>query len=77
MNDNTEQIMIDFEERIENIEKSKKNKTLIFNTVLYTVSIMLFLLVLAGTIFSYNNYQKVKEKVNDANNNVTTVELKI
>ena len=77
MNDNTEQIMIDFEERIENIEKTKKAKNVMFNTVLYTVSIMLFLLVLAGTIFSYNNYKKAKEKANEINNNITTVELKI
>ena len=73
MNETNEQIKKDFEERIESIENSKKNKTLLFNTVLYTVSILMFLLVLCGTIFSYNNYVKAKEK---ANNSITTVELK-
>ena len=73
MNRTSEQIKKDFEERIESIENSKKNKEVIFNTVLYTVSIMLFLLVLCGTIFSYNNYVKVKER---ANTNIKTIELK-
>ena len=73
MNRTSEQIKKDFEERIESIENSRKNKEVIFNTVLYTVSIMLFLLVLCGTIFSYNNYVKVKER---ANTNIKTIELK-
>ena len=73
MNESNEQIKKDFEERIESIENSKKNKTLLFNTVLYTVSIMMFLLVLCGVIFSYNNYVKAKEK---ANSSITTVELR-
>lgn len=73
MNESNEQIKKDFEERIESIENSKKNKTLLFNTVLYTVSIIMFLLVLCGAIFSYNNYVKAKEK---ANSSITTVELR-
>ena len=76
MGQTSEQIKKEFEERIESIEKSKKNKTFIYNTVLYTVTTMMFLLVLCGTIFSVNNYYKAKEKANQINNNITTVELK-
>ncbi len=75
MNENTEQIKKDFEERIENLEKSKKNKSQMYNTILYTVSIIMFILVLAGTFFSVSNYIKTKDKVN--NSNIKTVELKI
>ncbi len=74
MNETSEQIKKDFEERIESIENYKKNKTFIYNTVLYTVSIMMFILVLCGTIFSINSYNKAKEK---ADNKIETIELKI
>ena len=74
MEQTSEQIKKDFEERIESIEKYKQNKTFIYNTVLYTVSIMMFLIVLCGTIFSVNSYVKAKEK---ANSNIKTIELKI
>ena len=71
----SEQIKKDFEERIESIETHKRNKTFLYNTVLYTVSIMMFILVLCGTIFSINNYIKPKEKA--SNNNIKIIELKI
>ena len=71
----SEQIKKDFEERIESIETHKRNKTFLYNTVLYTVSIMMFILVLCGTIFSINNYIKAKEKA--SNNNIKIIELKI
>ena len=73
MNDINEQVEKEFNERIECIEKAQKKKALIFNTVLYTVSVLMFLLVLCGTIFSYKNYVRAKEK---AENNITTIELK-
>ena len=77
MEQTNEQIKKEFEERIENIENSKKKKSAMFNTVLYTVSILMFLLVLGATIMSYNNYVKAKEKADNANKGVTTLELKI
>ena len=77
MSETSEQIKREFEERIESIEKSQKNRTLIFNTLLYTISIMLFLAVLCATIFSYNNYVSAKNKANDVKNNVKSIELKI
>ncbi len=76
MEQTSERIKKDFEERIESIEKLKEKKSAMLNTVLYTISIIMFLLVLCGTIMSYNNYIKVKDKAN-ANNKVQSVELKI
>ena len=76
MEQTSERIKKDFEERIESIEKLKEKKSAMLNTVLYTISIIMFLLVLCGTIMSYNNYTKVKDKAN-ANNKVQSVELKI
>ncbi len=75
MNQTSEQIKKDFDERIKNIETQNNNKKFMYNTILYTVSIMMFILVLCGTIFSVNSYIKAKEKAE--NNNIKTIELKI
>ena len=71
MNSYSDDIKKEFERQFENIEKNehKEKKTKV--TLAYMCLIVVFLFVLAGTILSYNNYVKAKNKLN---NNVNVVQ---
>ncbi len=71
MNSYSDDIKKEFERQFENIEKDehKEKKTKV--TLAYVCLIVVFLFVLAGTILSYNNYVKAKNK---SNNNVNVVQ---
>ena len=74
MEDTSVNIKLEFEEKINDIEENEKKVNKLKVNFLNIVFVFSFLLVLSGTIISYTNYVKAKEK--PANNN-TVVEIKV
>ena len=68
MNDTNESIKKEFEDTIE-LFKINNNKVKKFKIrMLYVLSIFLFLSVLTGTIISYKNYLKAKDRQTQKDN---------
>mgnify|MGYP007070129253 CR=1 FL=1 len=72
MPEETREIRIDFENQLKKIEKNDKQKSALYTTCLFSLSVLIFLMVLTGTIMSYNNYMRVK---NQTNNSSAVLEL--
>ena len=75
MNDVSNDIKQEFEDKIKSIEDQDKRKTFMVYTIMNVSFIILFLAVLSGTVLSYLNYKEVvnsQANVNDSN----VVELK-
>lgn len=72
MPEETREIRIDFENELKKIEKNDKQKKALYTTCLFSLSFLIFLMVLTGTIMSYHNYMKVKNQIN---NNSAVLEL--
>lgn len=70
-----EEIKKEFNDKIKNIEEVDSNRKKMINTLWYTVGIILFLCVLAGTIVSVKNYFDAKKQQED-NNNIPSVTFK-
>ena len=75
MNINNEEITKEFDLKFNDMEKIDESKKRMRTAVLYTVAIIMFLCVLAGTIVSIKNYFDAK-KIHDNQNNVPVVTLK-
>ena len=63
MEDSSNDIKKEFEEKIKYIEENEEKSKIFKTTLLYSSSIILFIIILIGTIFSYSNYIKTKNKV--------------
>ena len=76
MDSYSDDIKKEFERQFENIEKNehKERKTKV--TLMYVCLIIVFLFVLTGTILSYNNYVKAKNKLNNNVNVIQKVTVK-
>ncbi len=74
MEQSSNNIKQEFEEKIRNIENNNKKLNKMKTYILYILFIFIFILVLSGTILSYNNYQKVKQ---DINKNNKIIEIKV
>ena len=75
MNDDSNDIKQEFEDKIKSIEDQDKPKTFMVYTIMNVSFIILFLAVLSGTVLSYLNYKEVVNSQANVNDN-NVVELK-
>ena len=76
MNDISNDIKQEFEDKIKSIEDSEQRKTSMIYTIMNVSFIILFLAVLSGTVLSYLNYRQVMDSQPKVNNNTNAVELR-
>ena len=62
----------EFDNNFKALEEKARKKTELLNTLLMVLGVFLFVSVLIGTLFSYNNYIKAKEN----SENIQVIEFK-
>ena len=62
----------EFDNNFKVLEEKARKKTEFLNTLLMVLGVFLFVSVLIGTLFSYNNYIKAKEN----SENIQVIEFK-
>lgn len=76
MNDSSNDIKKQFDDKIKSIEENDKKKTFFIYTIMNVSFVILFLAVLSGTIISYMNYKQVTQSTVNIKNNSNVVEFK-
>ena len=76
MNDVSNDIKQEFEDKIKSIQDSEQRKNSMILTIMNVSFVILFLAVLSGTILSYLNYKQVMDSQANLNNNSNAVELR-
>lgn len=69
-----EEIKKEFDDKLKNIEKVESSRKKLINSLCYTVAIILFICVTAGTVVSVKNYIEAK-KQQEERNDIPTITL--